>query len=99
MKILCLLLLGFSNVIFAKDLTINELNDCKLKIVGKLYYSESAQAAVDNKAEKISNPDYVKNLEDIFENLPEIQKKVFCHVTRIQIHKELPSWGLCECYF
>jgi len=52
MKILCLLLLGFSNVIFAKDLTINELNDCKLKIVGKLYYSESAQAAVDNKAEK-----------------------------------------------
>lgn len=99
MKILCLLLLGFSNVIFAKDLTTNELNDCKLKIVEKLYYSKSAQAAVDNQAEKISNPDYVKNLEDIFAYLPEIQKKIFCHVTRIQIHKELPSWGYANVIF
>ena len=87
--LLCLFLLAFSKAVFAQNLTPAELLSCKQQINQKLYYSERTQTGFDSDALEISNTEYAKNLGELFDYLPEIQKKVFCNVDRIQIHEEL----------
>lgn len=81
----------FHHNAFAKNLTTSELSNCKIKIAKKLYSSQNTETGADFSAQKITNTQYSKILANFFDHLPEIQKRVFCEITRIQIHDQLRS--------